>query len=155
MQFKSGWIVLKFTAVILVMAAMAVTPAALSGCREYDKKLDIPYYFKTDPEKAVLDFIYAMANQDTGYIYDKLILDRDKKSLSREKFLRELSEIMSDIESIQVERTVYLGYENDMSKVVVEFEVKYSNGDSSRYKKYIYLQEENSRWKIVFDKTFI
>jgi hypothetical protein len=155
MRFRSGWKVLKFTAVILMMAAMVVTPAALSSCREYDKKLDIPYYFKTDPEKAVLDFIYAMSNHDSGYIYDKLILDRDKKSLSKEKFLRELAEIMSDIESIQVERTVYLGYENEMSKVVVEFEVRYSNGDSSRYKKYIYLQEENSRWKIVFDKTFI
>ena len=155
MRFRSGWKVLKFTEVILMMAAMVVNQAALSSCREYDKKLDIPYYFKTDPEKAVLDFIYAMSNHDSGYIYDKLILDRDKKSLSKEKFLRELAEIMSDIESIKVERTVYLGYENEMSKVVVEFEVRYSNGDSSRYKKYIYLHEENSRWKIVFDKTFI
>ena len=42
-----------------------------------------------------------------------------------------------------------------MSKVVVEFDVKYKNKDTSHYKKYIYLMKENSRWKIVFDKTFI
>ena len=96
-----------------------------------------------------------MANHDAEYIYNNLLLDKDKNNISKEKFISEFSSILSDIESITIKRTVYLGYENEMSKVVIEFDVKYSDGKSSQYKKYVYLISENNKWKIVFDKTFI
>ncbi len=147
--------IIKSIIFILFVLMLSSFLFVFSGCRQYDNKFDISYFFKTDPEKAVLDFIYSMANQDASYVYDNFILDKDKRNVSKEKFLRELSEIMSGIENIEVLRIVYLGYEDEMSKVVVEFEVKYTNGDTSQYKKYIYLLEENSKWKIVFDKTFI
>ncbi|GAI95600.1 unnamed protein product, partial [marine sediment metagenome] len=71
------------------------------------------------------------------------------------KFEEEFLNILSDVENIEIENTVYLGYENNMSKVVAEFSVEYKNGEVISYKKYIYLIEENNRWKIVFEKTFI
>ncbi|MBM3708430.1 MAG: hypothetical protein FJW61_01075 [Actinobacteria bacterium] len=128
---------------------------SFSGCRNYDNKFDIAYFFKTEPEQTALDFIYSMNNHDADYIYNNLLLDRDRRNISREKFLRELTYILSDIESIEVKSIVYLGYENEVSKVLVEFDVNYLNDSISRYKKYIYLEQENNRWKIVFDKTFI
>ena len=127
----------------------------LTGCRSYDSKLDIAYFFKTEPEKAVLDFMQSLDNGDAYYIYDNLLVNKDKNSISREKFAKEFIDILSDVDEIEVKRTVYLGYENKMSKVVAEFEIKYKNGEVRQYKKYIYLIEENNRWKIVFEKTFI
>ncbi len=127
----------------------------MTGCREYDKKLDVAYFFKTEPEKAVLDFMQSLNNEDAYYIYDNLLPNNDKNNISREKFAREFVNILSGVDGIDVKRTVYLGYENNMSKVVAEFEIRYKNGELKRYKKYIYLIEENNKWKIVFKKTFI
>ena len=127
----------------------------MTGCREYDKKLDVAYFFKTEPEKAVLDFMQSLNNEDAYYIYDNLLPNNDKNNISREKFAREFVSILSGVDGIDVKRTVYLGYENNMSKVVAEFEIRHKNGELKRYKKYIYLIEENNKWKIVFKKTFI
>jgi len=145
----------KIPAVFFIIIIMAALGSHLSGCRNYDKKFDAVYFFKTEPEKAVLDFIYSMGNHDAEYIYNNLMLDKDRNNISKEKFMSEFSSILSDIDSIIIKRTVYLGYENEMSKVVVEFDVNYSGGKSSQYKKYVYLINENNKWKIVFDKTFI
>ncbi len=66
-----------------------------------------------------------------------------------------MDEILADVKSIEINQVTYLGYENEMSKVVIDFSIKYVNGTSGDYKKYIYLLSENGKWKIVFDKTFI
>ena len=145
----------KMSIIFFIIVVIATLGLNLSGCRSYDKKFDAVYFFKTEPEKAVLDFIYSMGNHDAEYIYNNLMLDKDKNNISKEKFISEFSSILSDIDSINIKRTVYLGYENEMSKVLVEFDVKYKSGKSSQYKKYVYLISENSKWKIVFDKTFI
>jgi hypothetical protein len=136
--------------VILLVLLFFVT-----GCRQYDDKLDIAYFFKTDPEKAVLDFLYALNSHDADYIYDSLLLDSDRRNISREKFIEEMDIILAELTSIKVEKIVYLGYEEDMGKVVVEFSIIYLNDESASYKKYVYLKEENGTWKIVLDKTFI
>ena len=128
---------------------------SFTGCRQYDSKMDISYFFKTAPEKSVIDFVYAMENKDADYIYSNVMLESDKRKISREKFTREMSEILSGIESITIEKIIYLGYEDKMSKVVLDFKIMYANGKEGKYKKYIYLFEENEKWKIVFDKTFI
>lgn len=127
----------------------------LTGCRGYDGKLDIAYFLKTEPEKAILDFFHSLNNNDPDYIYTNLLPDSDKNNISREKYISEFKEILSDIEGIDVGETVYLGYENDMSKVVADFEVSYKNGEVKQYKKYMYLIEEKNKWKIIFEKTFI
>lgn len=131
---------------------------ALPACRSYDGKFDVTYFFKTEPEKAVLDFFQSLANKDPDFIYTNLLPDKDRNSISREKFVDEFNNMLSvsDVESIDVKRTVYLGYENKMSTVVADFEVKYKNGEVKQYnKKYIYLTEENNKWKIISEKTFI
>ncbi|MCL5069304.1 MAG: hypothetical protein M1308_00130 [Actinobacteria bacterium] len=156
MQKSKNTILLKkISAIFFIVIVMSVFSLNLSGCRNYDRRFDAVYFFKTEPEKAVLDFIYSMRNHDAEYIYNNLMLDKDKNSISKEKFISEFSSILSDIDSIEIKRTVYLGYENEMSKVVVEFDVKYMGGKSSQYKKYVYLISESGKWKIVFDKTFI
>ncbi|GAI80599.1 unnamed protein product, partial [marine sediment metagenome] len=94
-------------------------------------------------------------NPDPDFIYTNLLPDKDRNSISRGKYVDEFNNILSNVESIDVKRTVYLGYENNMSKVVAEFEVNYKNGEVKQYKKYIYLTEENNKWKIIFEKTFI
>jgi hypothetical protein len=144
-----------YVAIFLIAVSCFLLFIFLSGCRNYDNKFDIVYFFKTEPEQAALDFINSMNNHDTEYIYNNLLLDRDRRNISKEKFTREFSDILSDVKVIEVKRIVYLGYENEMSKVVVEFDVKYLNGSVSQYKKYIYLEQESNRWKIVFDRTFI
>ncbi len=141
---------------ILVLLVLSVLLAlTLPACRNYDQKLDIVYFFKTEPEKAVLDFLQSLDNKDADYIYTNLLPGKDKNNISREKYVNELNEILSDVEKINIIRTTYLGYENDMCKVVAEFEVIYKNGEVKQYKKYIYLAEENNKWKIIFEKTFI
>ena len=127
----------------------------LPGCRDSDGRFDIAYFFKTEPEKAVLDFLWSMNNRDADYIYSNLLLSSDKNNISREKYINEFNEILSDVEKIEIEQTVYLGYENDMSKVVAEFDVAYTNGESKQYKKYFYLVEEHNKWRIIMEKTFI
>jgi hypothetical protein len=136
-----------------ILSAGAMLP--LAGCRQYDNKLDVVYFFKTDPEKAVLDFMYAINNHDAQYIYTTLLPDRDKRNIDKDKFVREMSEILSDVEDIKINQITYLGYENEMSKVVIDFSIIYTNGTPGDYRKYIYLLLENGKWKIVFDKTFI
>ena len=60
--------VLKLIAAVIFMIIIAAAAGALSSCREYDDKFDVSYYFKTDPEKVELDFIYAISNHDSVYI---------------------------------------------------------------------------------------
>jgi hypothetical protein len=127
----------------------------LTGCTNYDKKIDVNYFFKTDPEKAVIDFFQALNSHDLIYIYNNFLLQKDRNNISSEKFVNDFSFLLSSMESISIKKTVYLGYENNMSKVVAEFDIKYKNGQSLSYKKYIYLLQENNKWKIVFEKTFI
>ena len=141
--------------VLLFLVVSAVAMLSLAGCRQYDNRIDAVYFFKTDPEKAVLDFMYAMNNHDAQYIYTSLLPDRDKRNIDKDKFIREMDEILADVENIKINRITYLGYENAMSKVVIDFSIKYVNGASGDYRKYIYLLLENGKWKIVFDKTFI
>jgi hypothetical protein len=127
----------------------------LPSCREYDGRFDIAYFFKTGPEKAVVDFLQCLDNKDPEYIYSNLMLASDRNGISREKYNLELTLVLEDVESIAVNSTVYLGYEGEMGKVVAEFDIKYYNGESRQYKKYFYLLEENGRWKIILEKTFI
>ena len=139
---------------ILLMAILTVS-FIFSSCRNYDGKFDITYFFKTEPEKAVVDFLESLDNKDSEYIYSNLLLTADRNSISREKYTEELSEILEDVVSVVINKTVYLGYENEMSKVVAEFDITYYNGEIREYKKYFYLQEENGMWKIIIKKTFI
>jgi hypothetical protein len=139
--------------VIFIFMIIVIFPVA--GCRQYDNKFDAAYFFKTDPEKAVLDFIYALNNHNSEYIYNNLLLDTERRNISKEKFIEEMDGILSGVENIKVEKIVYLGYENESSKVVVEFKVTYANNDSSSYKKYFFLKEESGKWKIIMSKTFI
>ena len=139
------------TPVVLVLVLCVFLP----GCRNYDSKVDIAYAFKTEPEKAVIDFLHAVENNDPAYIHKNLMLNKDRNSISSERFAVEFSNILSDVSEIEIIQTIYLGYENEMSKVVAEFYVTYQNGEKVEYKKYIYLEEENNYWKIVFEKTFI
>jgi hypothetical protein len=150
---KSRPIVLTALAFLIVLSASWML--SLAGCRQYDNRIDTVYFFKTDPEKAVLDFIYAINNHDAQYIYTALLPDRDKRNIDKDKFVREMDEILADVEEIEINQITYLGYENEMSKVVIDFSIKYVNGTSGDYRKYIYLLSENGKWKIVFDKTFI
>ncbi len=145
-------IIIKVFMAFLLMLSVLIT---LFGCRSYDNELDIAYFFKTEPEKAVIDFLYAIENHDADYVYGNLLPESDRRSISREKFTSELSRIFSGIENIEIKQIVYLGYEDEMSKVVVEFDVEYVDGSISNYKKYIFLVKENNNWKIMFDKTFI
>ncbi|MFO7928507.1 MAG: NTF2-like N-terminal transpeptidase domain-containing protein [Candidatus Humimicrobiaceae bacterium] len=140
---------------LIIFLMIALITVIVPGCREYDNKLDIGYFFKTGPEKAVLDFLQSMENRDPGYIYSNLLQNKDKNKISREKYVSEFNEILEDVKDIEIRRTVYLGYEGNLSKVVAEFRVTYQNGEQKEYKKYIYLVEENNKWKIVFEKTFI
>lgn len=146
-----------FRIVVFFALSIFVTSVSFifSGCRSYDGKIDIVYFFKTEPEKAVIDFIQSIDNKDPQYIYNNLLLNKDKNRISRDKFVEEFQTILANVKGINIEKTVYLGYENDMSKVVAEFEVEYKNGELKQYKKYIYLINENNKWKIVFEKTFI
>jgi len=127
----------------------------LSGCREYDGRMDIAYFFKTEPEKAVIDFLECLNQKDTDYIYSNFLLSSEKSSVSREKYTEEFEVILKEIDGIKATKTVYLGYEQEMSKVVAEFEITYLNGEIKQYKKYFYLIEEGSSWKIILEKTFI
>lgn len=149
-----NFIVLRLVISLLLVLAV-FTVLIFNGCREYDNKFDAGYFFKTDPEKSVLDFLHAMDAHDAEYIYNNLLLDSDRRNISKEKFISEMAEILSTIGKITVDKIVYLGFENEMSKVVVEFSVIYTNDNISNYKKYIYLKEEKEQWKLVFDKTFI
>ncbi len=144
-----------FAASVFIIIISAGAMLSLTGCRQYDNRIDAVYFFKTDPEKAVLDFMNAMNNHDAQYIYASLLPDRDKRNIDKDKFVRELNEILADVENIKINQITYLGYENEMSKVVIDFSIKYTNGESGDYRKYIYLLLENDKWKIVFDKTFI
>ena len=145
-----------FKAIVFFMLFMVLSSLTIiSGCRSYDNKFDISYFFKTEPEKVVLDFLYSIGNHDAEYIYSNLLLDSDRRNISREKFTEQMSGIFSNVRNIQINEIVYLGYENEMSRVVVDFEVEYTDGSFSHYKKYFFLYKENNKWKIIFDKTFI
>lgn len=143
---------------IVIMMILVFTISSvffISGCREYDGRIDIAYFFKTEPEKAVIDFIECLNQKDAEYIYYNFLLSSEKNSVSREKYMEEFEEILREIERIETSKTVYLGYEQEMSKVVAEFAITYHNGEIKQYKKYFYLIEEGNSWKIILEKTFI
>jgi len=140
---------------LTVLVLVFVSSILLAGCREYDGRLDVAYFFKTEPEKAVIDFLECLNQRDPDYIYSNFLLSSEKSSVSREKYMEEFTEILQEIDGVKTTKTVYLGYEKEMSKVVAEFDVSYRNGEVKKYKKYFYLIEENNRWKIIFEKTFI
>jgi len=119
--------------------------------------MNAAYILKTDPEKSVIDFLKSLNAKTPLYIYDNLLSVKDKDKISKDKFIEELSLILTDIEEIEILKTTYLGYEDKggLVKVVVEFKVKYKNSEINNYKKYVYLIEENKKWKIIFEKTFI
>jgi len=139
----------------MILVVMLSSVLFLSGCREYDGRMDIAYFFKTEPEKAVIDFLECLNQKDTDYIYSNFLLSSEKSSVSREKYTEEFEVILKEIDGIKTTKTVYLGYEQEMSKVVAEFEITYHDGQIKQYKKYFYLIEEGSSWKIIFEKTFI
>jgi len=151
MGFSKKRIIVIF--VILVFILLSVLPQ--SGCREYGGRIDIAYFFKTEPEKAVIDFLECLNQKDPDYIYSNFLLSSEKSSVSREKYMEEFEEILREIDGIKTTKTVYLGYEQKMSNVVAEFEINYHNGEIKKYKKYFYLIEEGNSWKIIFEKTFI
>ncbi len=155
MKRKIGRHIIKNALLLTIFILAVIVVFIFSGCRNYDGEIDVAYFFKTEPERAVIDLIQSLSNNDPQYIYSNLILNKDKNNISKEKFEEEFLNILSDVENIEIEKTVYLGYESNMSKVVAEFSVEYKNGEVMSYKKYIYLIEENNKWKIVFEKTFI
>jgi len=141
--------------ILMILVVMLSSVLFLSGCREYDGRMDIAYFFKTEPEKAVIDFLECLNQKDTDYIYSNFLLSSEKSSVSREKYTEEFEVILKEIDGIKTTKTVYLGYEQEMSKVVAEFEIIYLNGEIKKYKKYFYLIEEGGSWKIILEKTFI
>jgi hypothetical protein len=141
--------------ILMILMVMFSSVLFLSGCREYDGRMDIAYFFKTEPEKAVIDFLECLNQKDTDYIYSNFLLSSEKSSVSREKYTEEFEVILKEIDGTKTTKTVYLGYEQEMSKVVAEFEITYLNGEIKQYKKYFYLIEEGGSWKIILEKTFI
>ena len=145
-------------ATVILLAVMIVLIAVFSwGCSFANIKINAAYILKTDPEKSVIDFLKSLNTKSPVYVYDNLLSVKDKDNISKEKFIEELSLILTDIDEVEILKTTYLGYEDkgNLVKVVVEFKVKYKNSEINKYKKYIYLVEENQKWKIVFEKTFI
>ena len=145
----------RFIVILMILVVMLSSVLFLSGCREYDGRMDIAYFFKTEPEKAVIDFLECLNQKDTDYIYSNFLLSSEKSSVSREKYTEEFEVILKEIDGVKTTKTVYLGYEQEMSKVVAEFEITYHNGEIKQYKKYFYLIEEGGSWKIILEKTFI
>jgi hypothetical protein len=145
----------RFIVILIILVFILSSALLLSGCREYDGRMDIAYFFKTEPEKAVIDFLECLNQKDPDYIYHNFLLSSEKNSVSREKYMEEFEEILKEIDRVKTTKTVYLGYEQELSKVVAEFEITYHDGEIKQYKKYFYLIEEGSSWKIIFEKTFI
>ncbi len=146
---------IRFIVILMIVVFMLSSVLLLSGCREYDGRMDIAYFFKTEPEKAVIDFLECLNQKDPDYIYSNFLLSSEKNSVSREKYMEEFEEILREINRVKTSKTVYLGYEQEMSKVVAEFEITYRTGEVKQYKKYFYLIEEGNNWKIILEKTFI
>jgi hypothetical protein len=136
---------------------VVLTAVFSCSCSFSDIRLNAAYILKTDPEKSVIDFLRSLDTKAPLYIYDNLLSVEDKDNISKDKFTEELNLILTDIDDIEILKTTYLGYEDEggLVKVVVEFKVKYKNSEINKYKKYVYLVEENKKWKIVFEKTFI
>ncbi|MHB1274961.1 MAG: NTF2-like N-terminal transpeptidase domain-containing protein [Candidatus Humimicrobiaceae bacterium] len=143
--------------VFLLISIIILIVIFSCSCSFSNIKIDAAYLLKTDPEKSVIDFLKSLNTKSPVYIYDNLLSVKDKDNISKDKFTEELSLILTDIDEIEILKTTYLGYEDKggLVKVVVEFKVKYKNSEINKYKKYIYLVEENQKWKIVFEKTFI
>ena len=143
--------------VFLLISVVVLTAVFSCGCSFSDIRLNAAYILKTDPEKSVIDFLRSLDTKTPLYIYDNLLSVEDKDNISKDKFTEELNLILTDIDEIEILKTTYLGYEDEggLVKVVVEFKVKYKNSEINKYKKYVYLVEENKKWKIVFEKTFI
>ena len=144
-------------AAILLAVIVTLTAMFFIGCSFADIKIDAAYILKTDPEKTVIDFLKSLNTKTPIFVYENLLSIKDKDNISKDKFIEELSLILTDVDEIEILKTTYLGYEDNdnLVKVVVEFKVKYKNSEINNYKKYIYLIEENQKWKIVFEKTFI
>jgi hypothetical protein len=146
----------KATVFLLIFILVLIVVFSCS-CSLSNIKINAGYIFKTDPEKSVIDFLKSLNTKSPVYIYDNLLSVKDKNNISKDKFTEELNLILTDIDEIDILKTTYMGYEDNDSlvKVIVEFKVKYRNSEINKYKKYIYLVEENQKWKIVFEKTFI
>jgi hypothetical protein len=144
------------TTVILLIAVIILIAVFSCSCSFSSIKIDAAYILKTDPEKAVIDFLKSLSTKSPMFVYDNLLSVKDKDNISKDKFIEELNLILTDIDEIEILKTTYLGYEDkgNLVKVVTEFKVKYKNSEINKYKKYIYLIEENKKWKIVFEKTF-
>jgi hypothetical protein len=143
--------------IILLAVIIALTAIFSCSCSFANMKINAAYILKTDPEKSVIDFLKSLNTKSPTYVYENLLSLEDKDNISKDKFIEELNLILSDIDEVEILKTTYLGYEDkgNLVKVVVEFKVKYKNSEINKYKKYIYLVEENQKWKIVFEKTFI
>jgi hypothetical protein len=144
------------TRIFLLTAAIILITVFSCSCSFSNIKIDAAYMLKTDPEKSVIDFLKSLDTKSPIFIYNNLLSIKDKDNISKDKFIEELNLILTDIDEIEILKTTYLGYEDkgNLVKVVAEFKVKYKNSEINNYKKYIYLIEENQKWKIVFEKTF-
>ncbi|MHB1346266.1 MAG: NTF2-like N-terminal transpeptidase domain-containing protein [Candidatus Humimicrobiaceae bacterium] len=142
---------------ILLISVLILIVIFSCSCSFSNIKMNAAYILKTDPEKSVIDFLKYLNAKTPLYIYDNLLSVKDKDRISKDKFIEELNLILSDIDEIVILKTTYLGFEDKggLVKVVTEFEIKYKNSEINKYKKYVYLVEENKKWKIVFEKTFI
>ena len=101
----------RFIVILMMLIFSFSSVLLLSGCREYDGRMDIAYFFKTEPETAVIDFLECLNQKDTDYIYSHFLLSSEKNSVSREKYTEEFEEILKEIEGVKTTKTVYLGYE--------------------------------------------
>jgi len=142
---------------ILLISVIIFIVIISCSCSFSNIKFNAAYILKTDPEKSVIDFLKSLNTKTPLYVYDNLLSIKDKDKISKDKFIEELSLILTDIDEIEILKTTYLGYEDEggLVKVVAEFKVTYKNSEINNYKKYVYLIEENKKWKIVFEKTFI
>ena len=102
---------INFLFIIFILLSFTAGSLIFTGCRNYDGKFDVAYFFKTEPEKAVIDFLNSIENHDAEYIYSNFLPDDDRRKVSREKFIRELSEIFSKFMGlINVNRLNYLAF---------------------------------------------
>ncbi|GAI94569.1 unnamed protein product, partial [marine sediment metagenome] len=49
--------IIKHALLLTVFILLVIVVFIFSGCRSYDGEIDIAYFFKTEPERAVIDLI--------------------------------------------------------------------------------------------------
>jgi len=80
---------MKIRALLYSGLAILIIPLLLvvaSSCRNYGGDFDIVYFFKTEPEKTVIDFLESLDNKDAVYIYNNLMISEDKVLLAGRNF---------------------------------------------------------------------